>query len=527
MPKFNQSKVHARTGDGPITTETVATGTTYEGGAGYARDPKSELFLLAVTNMVSEETFYESAGERDTRFEQLIGVVAVQDPSWLGQFLNWLRNDANMRSASLVGALEGARALVAANIPGGRQMVANVLQRADEPGEALAYWLSRYGRKIPAAIKRGIADAALGLYNEYSLLKYDTASHAVRFGDVIELTHPGDRKANQRILSDWQGDLFKHAIDRRHNRDNPIPESLSMLQANKMLRQGLAASMTWLLNPTMLKEAGFTWEDALSAAGPDVDKAKLWEALIPTMGYMALLRNLRNFDEAGISNEVVSKVATRLANPDQVAKSKQFPFRFLSAHRAVGSTRWAQPLEMALNASLANIPQLTGRTLVLVDRSGSMWAPMSARSELNRMDAAAVFGAALALRNPGNVDLVEYGTGSATVPYRKGDSLLRIVNERFHDMGGTNTSSAIKAHYKDHDRVVIITDEQAFYSYYGDPGELVPAHVPLYTWNLAGYKYGHAAGGPNRHVFGGLTDQAFRMIPLLEAGISAGWPWEQ
>ena len=39
---------------------------------------------------------------------------------------------------------------------------------------------------------------------------------------------------------------------------------------------------------------------------------------------------------------------------------------------------------------------------------------------------------------------------------------------------------------------------------------------------------GHApSGSGNRHTFGGLTDQAFRMIPLLEAGRNAAWPWEQ
>ena len=544
MPKFNTQQARTRAGDSAIVTETRPSGVTYEGAPGYARDAKSELFLLAVANMVSEDTFYESAGDRDNRFEQLVHQVAVEDPSWTAAFLNWLRNDANMRSASLVGALEGARALLKAGLPGGRQLVGSVLQRADEPGEAVAYWLSRYGRKIPMPVKRGIGDAAIRLYNEYSLLKYDTSSHAVRFGDVIELTHPGDRKAGgQRLQAtyrkgavlyeradDWQGDLFKHAIDRRHNRDNPIPESLEMIAAQAELRQ-LAAEQPGLLadpnNAEALRTAGMTWEDALSAAGPTVDKAKLWEALIPTMGYMALLRNLRNFDQAGISGSAVLYVATRLSDPEQVAKSKQFPFRFLSAHKALNSLTYGPALEAALNMSLANIPTLSGRTLVLVDRSGSMYGPVAgSRSGLNRADAAAVFGAALALRNPGDVDLVEYGTWSSYVPYSRGDSLLRLVNEGFHDMGGTATAAAVKAHYAGHDRVVIVTDEQAHSFDGGTPGERIPAHVPLYTWNLAGYQYGHTAGGANRHTFGGLTDQAFRMIPLLEAGTSTGWPWE-
>src|SRR4029077_5699194 len=130
-----------------------------------------------------------------------------------------------------------------------------------------------------------------------------------------------------------------------------------------------------------------------------VSKRDLWAALIPSMGYMALLRNLRNFDDAGVPDGIAAAVAARLTDPEQVAKSRQFPFRFLSAYRAVPSLRWAYPLERALNLSLANVPALGGRTLVLVDRSLSMGdAKMSGRAEMVWADAAAVFGAAIAQR---------------------------------------------------------------------------------------------------------------------------------
>lgn len=57
---------------------------------------------------------------------------------------------------------------------------------------------------------------------------------------------------------------------------------------------------------------------------------------------------------------------------------------------------------------------------------------------------------------------------------------------------------------------------------------MIPRSVPLYMWNFGGYRSGAApSGSANRHTFGGLTDSAFRMIPLLESGHDAGWPWEQ
>jgi hypothetical protein len=162
-------------------------------------------------------------------------------------------------------------------------------------------------------------------------------------------------------------------------------------------------------------------------------------------------------------------------------------------------------------------------SLVLVDRSGSMFGRMSQRSVLTSADAAAVFGSAVALRNVGRVDLVEFGTGFKPIRVKAGDSLLRTV-ERFGDLGGTQTLAAVRQHYAGHDRVLIVTDEQAWYGS-GDPGSAIPTNVPLYTWNLVGYRAGHNPGGPNRHTFGGLTDAAFRMVPLIEAGRDAAWPW--
>ncbi|SHN47994.1 TROVE domain-containing protein [Cryptosporangium aurantiacum] len=514
MSKFNRNTVRPAA-NSPIVGETVASGVTYEGGPGFARDVKSELFLLAVTNMVGEDTFYEAGAKRDARYERLVRAATTADPDWTARFLRWLRGDANMRSASLVGAAAFAAERVQRRQPGmTRQVVASVLQRADEPGELLAYWTSRYGRSIPKPVKRGIADAVVRLYDERSLLKYDADTRGFRFGDVLELAHPSPRAS-------WQGALFRYAIDRRHNRPNAIPDELSVLRARAELTALPVDERRAALDPERLRAAGMTWESVAGWLQGPMDAAA-WTSLIPTMGYMALLRNLRNFDEAGVPDEAAAQVAARLADPAQVAKSRQLPMRFLSAYRAAPSLRWGKALESALAASLANVPALPGRTLVLVDRSGSMFDRMSARSELTRADAAALFGSALAVRAE-NPTLVEFGTRSREVRLPRGTSVLRML-ERFGDLGGTNTASAVGKHYRKHDRVVIVTDEQVWGGRYGaEPTSVVPPNVPVYTWNLAGYRYGHGPSGvANRHTFGGLSDAAFRMLPLLEAST---WPF--
>ena len=534
MSKFNTATAQA-SGTGPVTSEQVPSGTTHEGAPGYARDAKSELYLLAVTNMGAEKTFYESAAQRDSRYSALVRQVAVEDLPWLAGFLPWLRSEANMRTAPLIAAAEAVKALTTAGKPGSRQLVASVLQRADEPGEMLAYWHSRYGRSEPKPLKRGIADAIVRLYTEFSLLKYDTASHGYRFGDVIERVHPTGE--HPEVKGTWRGDLFEHAIDRRHGRDNDVPLSLAMVRANATLRAMAAGDVCAILSPESLKAAGMTWEDALSLAGDKVAKADLWAALIPSMGYMALLRNLRNFDEAGVPDDVAEQVSARLADPEQVARSRQFPMRFLSAHRAVPSLRWGHPLEKALTASAGNIPSLTGRTLILVDTSTSMNAGFSKDGTLMRWDAAALFAIALGQRCADG-DVVSFSGRSyyheaqravtKRFPLQRGGSLLRELdrwkNGGWFLGGGTDTALALAAHYAGHDRVVIVTDEQAANNG-REVSDCIPARVPLYTWNLAGYEHGHAPDGPNRYTAGGLTDAAFSLIPLLEAGRNAAWPW--
>ncbi|TWJ06327.1 TROVE domain-containing protein [Stackebrandtia albiflava] len=533
MSKFNTSKVRAAVGS-VITATAEPAARTAEGAPGFARDPKSELFLLAVANMVGEPTFYESADGRDDRFRTLVHTVAVEDPAWTRAFLAWLRTGAHMRSAALVGGLEAAKALRDAGLPGGRQITASVLQRADEPGEAIAYWFGRYGRRIPKPVKRGIADAARRLYSERSLLKYDTSSHAVRFGDVLELTHPAPAADKP-----WQGALFDHALGRRRDRGNPVDaDVLPVVARNAALRARVADDPTVLTDPDALRAAGMAWEDALSLAGPKADKARLWEAMIPSMGYMACLRNLRNFDEAGVSDEVAATVAARLSAPGEVARSRQLPMRFLSAYRAAPSLRWSYPLETALQHSLANIAPLPGRTLILVDTSGSMNARFSRDGTLMRWDAATLFGLAIADRSE-RATIVSFSgswygheqhEGTKVFKLRKRESVLRALsrwrNDGYFIGGGTETEVAVTRHYRDHDRVIILTDEQA-HGNGPDVTRAVPAHVPVYTWNLAGYRYGHAPSGHGtRHTFGGLTDAGFRMIPLLEAGRDGTWPWE-
>jgi hypothetical protein len=147
MSKFNVTSARSA-GRGPLATKAVPSGRTHEGGTGYARDARSELFLRATASFAGEDSFYEDAAVRDGQMSELVsGLATNQDGfAWLQDFLPWLRDGGNVRSASVVLAAEAVKARLAAGLDGGnRQLVGSVLRRADEPGEMLAYWTSATG----------------------------------------------------------------------------------------------------------------------------------------------------------------------------------------------------------------------------------------------------------------------------------------------------------------------------------------------------------------------------------------------
>lgn len=490
---------------------------THEGGVGYERDAKSALFLLAASNMVSEDTFYERGDERDARFETLIHQVTAEDPAWVRGFVPYLRDTMQMRSASIVVAAE----YVNAGGKRGRQLVNDACRRADEPGEMLAYWRSRYGRQLPQPIKRGVADAVRRLYTERNALKYDGANRPWRFADVIETVHPSP-------VAEWQSALFKYLLDERHNHDGEIGLGLPTLLADLVLRSAPEDDRRKLLGGEFWHAAGWSWE-RLAGWLPGGMDAAAWEAVIPNMGYMALLRNLRNFDQAGVCDAVAARVAEKLSDPDEVAKSRQFPIRFYSAFKNIGSLRWAPALEKALDLSLRNVPELPGRTLILIDLSPSMGPSyggrMSANSSIYRYEIAMLFGAAVAKRSA-DPTLVVYSTPNTNISRQVQLPLLRLIEVGHEWMtadqrGGTHTFGTLSQHFNRHDRIIILTDEQAH-----DAGQYSLPDVPIYTFNLAGYAPGHLDSGSGKHhTFGGLTDAAFRLVPMLERDASTGWPF--
>ncbi len=277
--------------------------------------------------------------------------------------------------------------------------------------------------------------------------------------------------------------------------------------------------------PAALAEAGFSWE-RLSGWLPGGMDAEAWQYVIPSMGAMALVRNLRNFDQAGVADHAVEAVIATITDAGEVAKARLFPYQVWAAYKHAPSDDWKRALGRTMDLTTANVPRLDG-TLVVIDTSASMQAPLSGKSKLTRVEVAAVMAMATA-RRARDVDVVIYGDRSRRVVDLAGTSVLagvamvdRLVGSVGHSTFG---HTAIAKHFdpKRHQRVVIFTDDQQH-----DSGHVRLDHVPLiYTFNLTGYRPSALpAGERGRYTLGGFSDATFTVMHVLEDGRNAQWPF--
>lgn len=522
MARLNTKTSKPRKGATKLSSTGQAT-INHQGGVGFLRDEKTELFLTAVSSL-NEDTFYESAKDRRGRIAELIKVTSA-DTEWTLGLITWLRKEAGLRTIPSIIAAHAVHHRLESGFHGdNRKIISTAIIRLSETSELLAYWLETFGRTIPSAVKRGVADSFLRGLNQGSYLKWRGKANrgAVSLVDVINLTHPKPQ-------TDEQAKLLKLIVDEAYGNETDLHGLDTIAFRDGILKLEKDALIKVLSDPNkadeIIREGSLTHEVIAGAIGKI--PAEVWENLIPHMGYKALRMNLRRIHEAGVSDDTIDAITARLKDAEVIRKSNPMPLEFLAAFRN-SPLDFAPAIQRAANYSLENVPALKGRTLILVDGSGSMGAPLSERGTLSREDAAKVFGAALAIRAE-SPTLVSFSDQSVEIAVRSKD-LLRVAESIKGPGYGTDTHGAVNRHYDGHDRVIVITDEQPGYSYWAgrsmDVFANIPDDIPTFTWNLAGYQTGHSEIKVNRYTFGGLTDKGFQMIPLLEAGLNQGWPWE-
>ncbi|WP_028135848.1 TROVE domain-containing protein [Bradyrhizobium japonicum] len=430
---------------------------TREGARAVRFTPEMELKRALMNCLLWEDQFYEDGVAIADRIKALVPKVA---PAKVAQLAIEAREVMKLRHAPLLVIREMARnekhrALVADTLH-------QVIQRPDEMTELLAiYWADALGpqqqrkrQPVSAQVKKGLA-RALTKFDAYQLAKWDRDG-AVRIRDVLFLVHAKPRDAEQEKV--W-----------------------------KQLVDGELASPD-------------TWEVSLSAGK---SKRETFERLIAErkLGGLALLRNLRLMQTAQVPRETIAG-AIEAMRTDRI-----LPYRFITAARYAPD--FEPELEAAMLKSVKDHVRLPGRTRLLIDVSGSMFATLSAQSEMTRAEAACGL-AILAREICDEVEIFTFSNEVVKVPPRRGFALRdAIINSQPH--GGTYLGKAVTEIDRKGDRLIVFTDEQSH--------DQVPEPRARGTMvNVASYQHGVGHGAWTR--VNGFSEAVVAWIAASETALN-------
>lgn len=424
---------------------------THEGARAANITPYQALRRSVLSCLLWEKGFYETGQDIADRIESLVAQV---DAAKIRALVVEARKQHGLRHVPLLMIC----ALFKAGKPEGvADLIEETVTRADELTELVAlYW--RDGKKpLPAQMKKGLA-RAFHKFDAYALGKYNRDG-AIKLRDVLFMTHAKPKDDAQAAL--WRA----------------------------------------LVDGTL--ESPDTWEVALSGGA---DKRETFTRLVVEgkIGYLALLRNLRNMEQAGVDTGLVR-------NAIIARKGAKFvlPFRYVAAARA--APQFEPAIDQALSEAVSEIGILSGRTIVLVDVSGSMDAKLSAKSDLTRVDAAATLASIL----HGDRRVFTFSHQLVEVPPRHGMAGVdAIIRSQAH--GGTELIGAV-AHINTMptDRLIVITDEQAAQDTMF--GRLpAPTAKRAYMINVASDKNGIGYGNGWTHI-DGFSESVLRYIAEVEA----------
>lgn len=271
-------------------------------------------------------------------------------------------------------------------------------------------------------------------------------------------------------------------------------------------------------------ETPLTWETELSAHG---NNAETWERLIDSgkVGYMALLRNLRNIIQANPAN--IESVYQRIENPDAVRKSKQLPFRFLSAYKSVSDiagSRALDALENAVDASIANMPHLPGTSVIAVDVSGSMRGSPSVKSSVRCVEIGMLLGL-IANQICDNSVFYTFNNGLYKRALSRRSGILQEAVGTTAN-GGTDMRLPFIGMLKEQvkaDRVIIVSDNECncgkstVQSYAEKYRRETGNNIWVHAVDLQGYGTQQFCG-PRVNIVAGWSEKVFQFIRLAEQG---------
>jgi 60 kDa SS-A/Ro ribonucleoprotein len=478
-----------------------------QGYAAYSLDKWLKL-LTMLNTLKLENQFYRSENETMRELKLVVDECAKEDTYLVAQCIVYSRCvGEGMRSINHLAASylaphcagqEWAKRFY--GLWNKRTKSGGTIFRPDDMAEIVACFSAMNKTKVTNSMKKGFASAIENL-DAYSLLKYKNPMI-----DVINLVHPRPEKSS--AIVEVNG------------------ERISAIDA---IMKGLSVSAD-------------TWEVAQSDAGQEVAKAvkegkidkgeaekilkeakaENWDSLLNEgkLGILAALRNIRNILKTSAKESTIDSLCKLLSDSDAIRKGKIMPYQMDLAHEVTisefsnsDSRKVAQALLKGFETAVPNLAEmLPGRTLVMVDFSGSMGTPMTDGSRSGKrykstcMDKAALIAATIAKGT--NADVIRFGSSAEYVKWNANSDVFSIAKNMRRDMGGTSLASAwreAQSSGRKYDRVFILSDNEcnrgSSYSSYMNYVKSVGSPY-VYSVDLAAYGTTQLAGDKVRYYYG-------------------------
>lgn len=494
----------------------VPTVTNLRGGTAYKQSDEIALVSLMATGLTS--MFHEPSSEREKRLIELIRNVAKKDLYLTAQIIVYARAVLGQRTITHRAAVELAKALGgvtwAKDFFSKRSRKENkggVIYRIDDMLEiAACYFALNSGKSLSNPMKKGFR-SVLETADAYELAKYKGEGKTVSLVDMVNLLHPKGEKNAEALKALVNGTLkqFNTAEDKQTEAGKKVAAKVK------------AGEITQAEAEVELKEA----------------KAANWKELIEknTIGYLALLRNLRNI--LTVAPELIDKAGEILTNKAIIEKSLVFPHQIdlameiilaeFNASSSVPMRKLVTYIDKAYELATANVKYLFNEgssTAIVIDSSGSMTSGrvQGVTRNVAPVEKSALIAATLAKGTMG--DVYHFSGHCESLGYNHLDSVNTIKNNFLrHTHGGTtNFNSIFRALNKAYDRVFILSDMQgADHLDYSDYKRKYNCDPYIYSVDLCGH--GTSMFKQNGKLFSlaGYSAQIYESAKLYETDYNA------
>lgn len=456
--------------------------TNKAGGGAYSQSPQLELVSILLTSFVQDQ-YYRSADDTIKRVSEVLSQV---DPKFAAKAAVYARNEFKMRSITHV--LAGELAKHVSGQPWAKNFYRDIARRPDDMTEIVSYYFSKGNSKLSNSIKKGFAKA-FDKFDAYQLAKYRGENKDVSLVDLVNLVHPVPVEKNEKAL-------------------------------NELINGVLKSTDTW---ESKMTTAG---QEAKSSKDKAEKKAEGWYELISNkkLGAMAMVKNLRNILEQ--SPKSIDLVIQSLENERFIKNSMMLPFRFMTAINELEKVNFSRTgevisaLNVALDNAMSNVPVFPGKTLVVLDDSGSMtWD--KAGDYKSPMQIGALFAAVLMKSN--KCDFMTFNSNARYVNNINFKDSLGTLTKRIMAMaksGGTNFPSIFETANKAYDRVIILSDMQNNYSGNGastlnEYKRRTGANPNVYSFDLQNYGTMQFPQ-PGVYCIAGFSESVFDIMKMLE-----------